>query len=45
MERRRLANILAPAHLHLNTPVGDELSPLHFRFQAAYLIPPNIKAA
>ncbi|MFC2389584.1 MULTISPECIES: hypothetical protein [Kingella] len=36
MERRRLADILPTRKTLQNTPSGDEPSPLHFRFQAAY---------
>ena len=38
MERRLLADILATSAVLLNTPFGDEPSPLHFRFQAALTI-------
>ncbi|MDO4657685.1 hypothetical protein [Kingella sp. (in: b-proteobacteria)] len=32
MERRRLADILAISNVWLDTPSGDEPSPLHFGF-------------
>ena len=36
MARRQLADIFPTNKALLNTPFGDEPSPLHFRFQAAY---------
>jgi len=35
MARRRLADILPTSKILLNTPFGDEPSPIHFKFQAA----------
>ena len=36
MARRQLTDIFPTNKALLNTPFGDEPSPLHFRFQAAY---------
>nr|WP_314228326.1 hypothetical protein [uncultured Kingella sp.] len=36
MERRRLADIFPTSKALLNKAFGDEPSPLHFKFQAAY---------
>ncbi|WP_303109216.1 hypothetical protein [Kingella sp. (in: b-proteobacteria)] len=36
MERRRLADILPSSNALLNKALGDEPSPLHFKFQAAF---------
>ena len=45
MAQRQLADIFPTNKALLNTPFGDEPSPLHFRFQAAYCAYIYIKAA